>query len=142
MVHNAGIKTRKAQEEIRPKEVQKILKELEGMECEPYFSRLFQRETVKLKKAEYMKEHIGEVFEGIISGVTEWGIYVELENTVEGLVHVNSMTGDYYTFDREQYRLTGDMTKKTYTMGQKVRVRVENADLQTKTVDFVLEREE
>ena len=97
---------------------------------------------MKLKKAEYMKEHIGEVFEGIISGVTEWGIYVELENTVEGLVHVNSMTGDYYTFDREQYRLTGDMTKKTYTMGQKVRVRVENADLQTKTVDFVLEREE
>lgn len=222
MVHNAGIKTRKAQEEIRPKEVQKILKELEGMECEPYFSRLFlramkqakyttdcsghfglaakyychftspirrypdlqihriikehlrgkltqakkkhygeildevaaqssamerraeevERETVKLKKAEYMKDHIGEVFEGIISGVTEWGIYVELENTVEGLVHVNSMTGDYYTFDREQYRLTGDMTKKTYTMGQKVRVRVENADLQTKTVDFVLEREE
>ena len=101
-----------------------------------------ERETVKLKKAEYMKAHIGESFEGIISGVTEWGLYVELENTVEGLVHVNSMTGDYYTFDRERFMLTGDMTKKTYVMGQKVKVRVEHADLQTKTVDFVLEREE
>ena len=82
-----------------------------------------ERETVKMKKAEFMKQHVGETFEGVISGVTEWGLYVELENTVEGLVHVNTMTDDYYTYDREQYLLKGDMTKKVYAMGQKVKVR-------------------
>ena len=101
-----------------------------------------ERETVKMKKAEFMKQHVGETFEGVISGVTEWGLYVELENTVEGLVHVNTMTDDYYTYDREQYLLKGDMTKKVYAMGQKVKVRVEGADIQTKSIDFSLEREE
>ena len=95
-----------------------------------------------MKKAEYMKQHIGESFEGIISGVTEWGLYVELENTVEGLVHVNTMTDDYYSYDREYYLMKGDMTKKVYAMGQKVRVRVEDADVKTKSIDFILEREE
>ena len=99
-----------------------------------------ERETVKMKKAEFMKQHIGETFEGVISGVTEWGLYVELENTVEGLVHVNTMTDDYYTYDREQYLLKGDMTKKVYAMGQKVRIRVEGADVQTKSIDFSLEK--
>lgn len=220
MVHQAGIKVKKGKEKISPKEVQKILNELEGMECEPFFARLIlrsmkqakytiedsghfglaakyychftspirrypdlqihriiketirgkmteakiqhykgileevsrqssamerraeevERETVKMKKAEYMKQHIGEVFEGTVSGVTEWGLYVELENTVEGLVHVNTLTDDYYTFDKDRYRLVGDMTKKIYTMGQKVKVRVENADMNTKTVDFKIER--
>lgn len=103
-----------------------------------------ERESDKLKKAEYMSYHLGEEFEGIISGVTGWGLYVELDNTVEGLVHVNTLRDDYYTFDEENYELRGDLTKKTYRMGQKVRVRVEDADANTKTVDFVLveEREE
>lgn len=101
-----------------------------------------EREIVKMKKAEFMKQQVGETFEGVISGVTEWGLYVELENTVEGLVHVNTMTDDYYTYDREQYLLKGDMTKKVYAMGQKVKVRVEGADIQTKSIDFSLEREE
>lgn len=222
IVHRAGIKVKKAQEEIKPKEIQKILKELEGMECEPFFSRLFlrsmkqakyttdcighfglaakyychftspirrypdlqihriikenirgkmtqakithyegiledsarqssvterraeevERETIKLKKAEYMQQHIGEVFEGIVSGVTEWGLYVELSNTVEGLVHVNTLTDDYYTYDKERYLLVGERSQKTYVMGQKVKVKVEHADMNTKTVDFVLEGEE
>ena len=59
-----------------------------------------ERETVKMKKAEFMKQHIGEVMEGTILGVTEWGLYVELPNTVEGLVHVNSMRDDYYTYEK------------------------------------------
>ena len=95
-----------------------------------------ERETVKMKKAEFMKQHIGEVMEGTILGVTEWGLYVELPNTVEGLVHVNSMRDDYYTYEKEKYRFVGDMTKKVYSMGQKVKVRVENADIVTKAVDF------
>lgn len=221
LVHQAGIKVKKAKENISPKEIQKILKELKGMDCEPFLSRLIlrsmkqakytvdctghfglaakyychftspirrypdlqihriikehlrgkmsdakirhydqileevarqssamerraeevERETVKMKKAEFMKQHIGETFDGVISGVTEWGLYVELENTVEGLIHVNTMTDDYYTYDREQYLLKGDMTKKVYAMGQKVRIRVENVDVQTKSIDFSLERE-
>ena len=216
MVHQAGIKVKKGKETITPKEVQKILKALEGMECEPFFARLIlrsmkqakytvedtghfglaakyychftspirrypdlqihriiketlrgkmteakiqhyrgileevarqssamerraeevERETIKMKKAEYMKQHIGEAFEGTVSGVTEWGFYVELDNTVEGLVHVNSLTDDYYSFDKDRYCLVGDMTGRTYTMGQRVKVWVENADENTKTVDF------
>lgn len=97
-----------------------------------------ERESDKLKKAEYMSYHLGEEFEGIISGVTGWGFYVELPNTVEGLVHVNTLRDDYYTFDQEAYELRGDMTKKAYRLGQKVRVRVEDADTVMKTVDFVL----
>ena len=64
-----------------------------------------ERESDKLKKAEYMSYHIGEEFEGIISGVTGWGFYVELPNTVEGLVHVNTLRDDYYTFDQDAYEL-------------------------------------
>lgn len=222
MVHRMGIKVKKGQEKISPKEVQEILRELEGMECEPFFARLIlrsmkqakytmedsehfglaakyychftspirrypdlqihriikenirgkmtdakvkhykeileevarqssikerraeevERETIKMKKAEYMKQHIGEVFEGTVSGVTEWGFYVELDNTVEGLVHVSSLTDDYYSFDKDRYCLVGDMTGRTYTMGQKVKVWVENADENTKTVDFKIERKE
>lgn len=222
MVHQAGIKVKKGKETISPKEVQKILKELEGMECEPFFARLIlrsmkqakytvedtghfglaakyychftspirrypdlqihriiketlrgkmteakiqhykgileevarqssamerraeevERETIKMKKAEYMKQHIGEAFEGTVSGVTEWGFYVELDNTVEGLVHVNSLTDDYYTFDKDRYCLVGDMTGRAYRMGQRVKVWVENADENTKTVDFKIERME
>ena len=97
-----------------------------------------ERESDKLKKAEYMSYHLGEEFEGIISGVTGWGMYVELPNTVEGLVHVNTLRDDYYIFDQDAYELRGEMMKKVYRLGQKVRVRVEDADPMMKTVDFVL----
>lgn len=101
-----------------------------------------ERETVKLKKVEYMKAHVGEEFDGVISGVTGWGIYVELPNTVEGLVSVNSMWDDYYIYDENAFCLTGESTGKTYRLGQKVTVVVEDADPATRTVDFRLKREE
>jgi ribonuclease R len=101
-----------------------------------------ERETIKLKKAEYMKAHINEEMEGVISGVTNWGVYVELPNTVEGLVHMNMMQDDYYVFDEERYCLVGERTKKVYELGQKVRIRVYQADIVTKTVDFVLVEDE
>ena len=218
LVHRAGVKVKKSKEEIRPKEVQKILKELEGKDSEDFFSRLIlrsmkqakyttectghfglaaryychftspirrypdlqihriikenlrgkmteakmshyeeildevarqssaterraeeaERETIKMKKAEYMENQIGEIFEGVISGVTDWGLYVELPNTVEGLVHVNSLMDDYYVYDSVHYTLTGERKKRSFAIGQKVKVRVAQADARERTVDFVL----
>ena len=219
MIRAGKIKVKKAKENVSPKEIQQVLKEIEGLECEPFFARLLlrsmkqakyttdcighfglaaryychftspirrypdlqihriikdnlrgrlmregrtehykeildevarqssvcerradeaERESDKLKKAEYMSYHLGEEFEGIISGVTGWGLYVELPNTVEGLVHVNTLRDDYYVFDQETYELRGEMTKKVYKLGDKVCVRVADADKMLKTVDFEL----
>ena len=216
IIRAGGVKVKKAKEEVQPKEIQAIIRQIEGLECEPFYSRLLlrsmkqakyttdcighfglaaryychftspirrypdlqihriiketlrgrmtpekkrhyegildevsrqsstlerraedvERETIKMKKAEFMAAHIGEEFEGVISGIMEWGFYVELSNTVEGLVHVNTLIDDYYVYNREQYTLTGEERGKTYRMGQKVRVRVQQADVTTKTVDF------
>lgn len=100
-----------------------------------------EREVEKLKKAQYMSKHLGEVFDGVISGVTKYGIYVELENTVEGLIHITNLTDDYYIFDENSYSLIGEMTKKVYKLGQKLRVEVESVDTLLKTVEFALEGE-
>lgn len=217
MIRAGKIKVKKAKENVSPKEIQQVLKEIKGLECEPFFARLLlrsmkqakyttdcighfglaaryychftspirrypdlqihriikenlrrrmtkekkqhykeilpdvasrssmlerraeevERETVKMKKAEYMMAHIGEEFEGVISGVTEWGFYVELSNTIEGLVHVNLLTDDYYEYDREQYTLKGEASGKVYRMGQKIKVKVLKADLASRTVDFL-----
>ena len=101
-----------------------------------------ERESDRLKKAEYMSYHLGEEYEGIISGVTGWGLYVELPNTVEGLIHINTLRDDYYVFDQDAYELRGDMTGRIFRLGQKVRVRVADADKMLKTVDFVLAEED
>lgn len=95
-----------------------------------------ERETIKLKKVEYMKEHIGEIFEGVISGITKWGAYVELPNTIEGLVHVTSMRDDHYDYWEEQYELIGEHTRNVYKLGQTVRVRVLGIDRLQRTIDF------
>ena len=101
-----------------------------------------EREVVKMKKAEYMRDRIGEEYEGVISGVTKWGIYVELPNTVEGLVHVADMRDDHYEFLEETYELTGVHTGRTFKLGQTVRVRVSGADKLQRTVNFDLISEE
>lgn len=98
-----------------------------------------ERETDKMKIAEYMHYHLGEVFDGTISGVTGWGLYVELPNTVEGLVHVNTLRDDYYQYDEENYQMIGEVTKKVYRLGDKVKVRVADTDIGNKTIDFTLE---
>ena len=97
-----------------------------------------ERETDKLKKCEYMEGFVGEEFEGVISGISNWGMYVELPNTVEGMVHISTLTDDYYIFDQAKYCLTGEMTKKTYKLGQKIKVVVEKTDRLLKTIDFSL----
>ena len=98
-----------------------------------------ERETVKLKKVEYMEEHIGEAYEGVVSGITAYGLYVELANTVEGLVHVNSLKDDFYEFDQTAYELRGARTGLAYRLGEKVRVRVKGTDRLCRTIDFELE---
>ncbi|HEY8364471.1 MAG TPA: ribonuclease R [Haloplasmataceae bacterium] len=95
-----------------------------------------EREVEDMKKAEFMEDKIGEVFEGIISSVTNWGIYVELPNTVEGLVHVLDMTDDYYLFDERTYSLIGEKTKKIYRLGDSVKVKVIGASKETREIDF------
>ena len=100
-----------------------------------------ERETDKLKKVEYMSERIGECFEGVISGVTEWGFYVELPNTIEGLVHVTSLKDDYYHYDERSYELIGETTNHRYKLGQKVKVSVEATDKLLRTIDFCVVEE-
>ena len=97
-----------------------------------------EREVERLKKAEYMQDHIGEVYEGVISGVTNWGLYVELPNTVEGLVHISKIEGDYFTYNEDTYELTGRATGRRYCLGERIRVICNMVDLDDRTVDFVL----
>lgn len=95
-----------------------------------------ERETEKLKKVQYMSGHIGEVYEGVISGVTEWGFYVELPNTVEGLVHVTTLVDDYFHYSESTYELIGEATGRRYKLGQKVKVIVAGTDTFMRTIDF------
>lgn len=97
-----------------------------------------EREVEKLKKAQYMEQFIGEEMEGVISGITTWGMYVELPNTVEGMIRVTSLTDDYYYYDEEHYVMVGEHTRKTYKLGEKIKIVVAGVDQLTKTIDFEL----
>ena len=97
-----------------------------------------ERETEKLKKAQYMENHIGEKFEGVISGVTQWGMFVELDNSCEGMIRAASMEDDFYVYDEASMKLVGERYHKEYTLGMKVMIRVLGADRITKTIDFML----
>lgn len=96
-----------------------------------------ERETDKLKKAEYMEDRIGEIYDGVICGITQWGIYVELPNTVEGLIHVSSLAGDYFYYDEEACEMVGKESGVSYKLGQRVTVQVKGVDRLARTVDFV-----
>lgn len=101
-----------------------------------------EREVEKLKKAQYMCQFIGETFEGVISGITTWGIYVELPNTVEGMIRVTNLKDDYYYYDEDSYTMVGETTKKTYKLGQKLKIEVDSVDKILRNIDFVLAEEE
>lgn len=101
-----------------------------------------ERETIKLKKVEFMEQFVGKMFEGAITGTTSWGCYVELPNTVEGLVHVNEMADDYYIYDEPGHRFIGERTKQIYRLGDKVFVQVLKTDAMTRTIDFRFVTEE
>ena len=95
-----------------------------------------ERDTDKLKKVEYMQNHIGEVFDGVVSSITNWGMYVELPNTVEGMVKLTALLDDYYYYDEESYELVGKDTGNTYKLGQKVKVEVTGTDKLQRQIDF------
>ena len=89
-----------------------------------------------------MEQYVGEEFEGVISGMTKWGMYVELDNTIEGMVHVSNMTDDHYDYYEDRYELAGAHTNKVYKLGQKIRIRVIGADRMLRTIDFEIAEEE
>ncbi|MDR3295402.1 MAG: ribonuclease R [Clostridiales Family XIII bacterium] len=95
-----------------------------------------EREVEKMKKTEYMSYHIGEEWDAVISGVTAFGFFAELPNTVEGLVHVDTLTDDYYIYEPEKYRLIGERTKRTWTLGDALRVRVASVDVDNREINF------
>ena len=98
-----------------------------------------ERDSIRYKQVEYMKDHIGETFDGKISGVAEFGLFVEDENTKsEGLVHVSKIGNDFYTLDKKTYSIKGERSGKSYTLGDKVKIKLMGADLDNKTLDFVI----
>ena len=97
-----------------------------------------ERETIKMKKVEYMESRIGNEYEGVISGITNYGLYVELPNTVEGMVHVTTLRGDYYNYIESTYEMVGENTGKSYKLGQTVKIRVIGTDKLVRRIDFEL----
>ena len=95
-----------------------------------------EREVNDMKMAEYMSKHIGEEFEGMISSITSFGFFVELPNTIDGLVHITDLTDDYYHYNEEQMTLIGERTGKTFKISDKVKVKVVACDKKERTIDF------
>jgi len=98
-----------------------------------------ERASVKVMQVEYMRRHVGDQFHAIISGVTNFGLFVEIVDLlVEGLIRVRDMEDDYYVFDEKRYSLTGRRTKKRYRLGDKVNIQVARVDPEEREIDFVL----
>ncbi len=100
-----------------------------------------ERDTVELKQVEYMREHIGEAFDGIVSGITKFGMFIELPNTIEGMIRLSELDDDYYEYEETRFCLRGVRTGKYYRIGQPVRIIVARADLLTRRLDFVLDEQ-
>lgn len=100
-----------------------------------------ERETDKLKKVEYMEARIGEIYEGVISSITNWGVYVELPNTIEGMIHVSMLPGDYFYYDEESYEMVGQATGIRYKLGERIKVKVNQTDKISRNIDFVIPEE-
>ena len=97
-----------------------------------------EREAERLKMAEYMLERVGLEYDGIISGVTGFGIYVQLDNCVEGMVRYETMRDDYYDYEPEKYRAIGERTHKTYTLGDRVRIKVDSVYIREREINFIM----
>lgn len=97
-----------------------------------------ERDSIKYKQVEFMSERLGQVYDGVISGVTEWGLYVEInENKCEGMVPIRDLDDDFYDLDEENYRLIGRRTMREYRLGQAVTIQVAKANLERRQLDFI-----
>ncbi len=98
-----------------------------------------ERASIKYKQVEFMQEHIGKIYPGVISGITDWGIYVELENKIEGMIPIRELDDDFYIFDERNYALVGRHTHKKYQLGEEVTVKIWRTNLERKQLDFLLD---
>ena len=136
IVHRLLTKYMNGGNSINKEELEKVCKHCSEMEKTA--SRA-ERDSIKFMQVKFLQNRIGEVYEGVISGVTEWGLYVEIvENKCEGLVKVSSIKNDHYIFDEKKYALIGYRSKATYQLGQKVKIKIQRADLERKQMDFIL----
>lgn len=101
-----------------------------------------ERASVKYKQVEFMQDHVGEIFPGVISGVTDWGIYVELENKIEGMIPISQMDDDFYIFDEKNYQIRGKHTGRIFQLGDAVRIKIWRTNLEKKQLDFLLAEKE
>jgi ribonuclease R len=116
--------------------IEKICKQCSEMEK---VSSRAERDSIKYMQVKFLKNKIGSIYNGVISGVTEWGLYIEItENKCEGLVKISSIKDDHYIFDEKKYALIGHRTKVSYQLGQKVKIKIQRADLERKQMDFIL----
>ena len=116
--------------------IEKICKQCSEMEK---VSSRAERDSIKYMQVRFLKNKIGSIYNGVISGVTEWGLYIEItENKCEGLVKISSIKDDHYIFDEKKYALIGHRTKVSYQLGQKVKIKIQRADLERKQMDFIL----
>lgn len=141
-IHRVILKYLDGNYSIEEKELTKLYKQakeyaISSSACEKK-ATLIERDVDDLYMAKYMKKKLGEEYDGIVSGVNNYGIYVKLDNTVEGLVHVTNLYDDYYIYEENKMRLIGERTRKTYTVGDKVRIKVIRADESTRQIDFEL----
>lgn len=136
MVHRLLEKYASGGKSVSAKEFEEYCKHSSDME---QLAANAERASIKYKQVEYMGQHVGQVFDGVISGVTEWGIYVELvENKCEGMVPIRDLDDDYYTFDDKNYCLVGRRFHKKFQLGDELTVRVAKANLDKKQLDFVI----
>lgn len=101
-----------------------------------------ERETDKLKKVQFMESHVGEIYEGVISGVTSWGIYVELENTIEGMIRIADLPGDFFYYEESSYEMIGQSTGRRYKLGERITIQVKGIDRLERTIDFAIPEEQ
>jgi len=99
-------------------------------------AELAERDVHDFYKALYMKDKVGQEFEGVVSSVTSFGIFVELDNTIEGLIRLANMNDDYYIYDESSYSVLGERTKKSYKIGDLVKIKVESVNVDFKEIDF------
>jgi ribonuclease R len=135
MVHRLLEKYMEGGKSVNAGEYEEMCKHSSDMETRAVNA---ERTSVKYKQVEFMQEHVGEIFPGMISGVTDWGIYVELNNKIEGMVPIREMDDDFYIFDEKNYLIKGRHTGRIYQLGDSVKVRIWRTNLEKKQLDFLL----